>query len=252
MHRIMCPLTTSKRYPFAITLCVYCWRLYGQYSYFLDNDCILDIVGSDQSTLSLLDESSLAITTTDPTVAADALMDRIDEISVYYHRLSVYYTIILALMLPSIVLLYVVIMAIARCLSWCIKRAVAPIQSVAGRVGTRSSANSQYSEKQERFNLVERSVADCPICIRSDIELVLTKGCRHGCCRECLRKYIETDLKNIASYPRRCFMNDCHTLLNYTNVEYVMTGHELEEYDRMLIKSSTSGSNEVCHCVWTR
>ena len=183
--------------------------------------------------------------TTTSSLSADALMDRIDEIHSFYHRLAVYYSTILALMLPSMVLLYYVIMAIVQCLSFCIKTAVSPIRNVAGRVGTRSSANSQYSEKQERFNLVERSVADCPICMRSDIELVLTKGCRHGCCRECLRKYIETDLKNIGSYPRRCFMNDCHILLNYTNVEYVMTAQELEEYDRMLIKSSTSGSNEV-------
>merc|ERR1719384_1204512 len=55
-------------------------------------------------------------------------------------------------------------------------------------------------------------------------------------------------MKNIAAYPRKCFMNDCNTLLNHTNVEYVLDGEDLEEYDRMLIKSSTSGSNETIGC----
>ena len=180
-------------------------------------------------------------------------MDRLDEIQLFYHRLSIYYTLILVLMLPSLVLLYYIILGIIQCITCCLKTAAAPIHNVAGRVNTRNAANSQYSEKQHRLDLVERSVADCPICIRSDIELILTKGCRHGCCKECLRQYVETDLKNIAAYPRKCFMNDCNTLLNYTNVEYVLDGEDLEEYDRMLIKSSTSGSNEVCdgifHCI---
>ena len=56
-------------------------------------------------------------------------------------------------------------------------------------------------------------------------------------------------MKNIGQYPRKCFMNDCQILLNYTNVEYVLTNeNELEEYDRMLIMASTNGNNESISC----
>ena len=146
-------------------------------------------------------------------------------------------------MLPTTILLYYVILKLYHALCCCFKTVAAPFTNIR-RGGVR---NVTYSVKQERLDLVEKSTADCPICLQTEIELVLTKGCRHGCCRGCLRKYVETDLKNIASYPRKCWMSDCQTLLNYTNVEYVLSAQELEEYDRMLIKSSTSGSNEVCN-----
>merc|ERR1719361_607435 len=249
------------RYPFAITLCVYCWRLYDRYCYFHEKHCILDfefydIRDSTSSMDSDLDSDSYSLSfssTSSPSLLnADTTRFRVDDISSFYYRLCIYYTLILALMLPSLVALYYMM----RCIAYCIHSAKAPLHNVAGRAmaSTRmdrsTTTQSTYSDKEQRFNLVERSVAECPICIQPELELIVTKGCRHGCCAECLRQYIETDLKNIASYPMKCFMNDCNTLLNYTNVEYVLQHHphHLVEYDRMLIKSSTSGSNETITC----
>eukprot|EP01084_Bolivina_argentea_P158859 276709_1 len=212
------------RYPFAITMTVYSWFMYNIYSYFADKHCILS----------------------SSTDNANDLYDRILNIHSYLYRLCIYNTCIIIFMIPTLLLIYYIIFYICHLINKIIcKCKLFIIESISNT----PIDNNGYLDKSERSNLVEKSMADCPICMNSNIELILTKGCKHGSCRDCLYQYLITDLKNIGAYPRKCFMNDCEILLNYTNVEYVLTNNkELEEYDRMLIMSSTNGNNETIAC----
>jgi len=213
------------RYPFAITMVVYSWWMYGIYSYFTERDCIL------------------------PTSTADMydMTSRIGEIHEFLYRLCIYNTLILTLMTPSLLFVYFFCFYGSKLL----KRAALKLTSCcSSRINPPRTSNVEhYSDKSERYGLVEKSVSDCPICMAEQTEIILTKGCLHGCCHECLKQYLKSDLKNIGAYPRKCFMNDCRILLNYTNVEYALTDeNELEEYDRMLIMCSTQGNNETMAC----
>ena len=61
---------------------------------------------------------------------------------------------------------------------------------------------------------------------------------------DCLRSYVTVDLKDISKYPFKCFFPECETLLQYNSVEYVLEPEQLNEYDRMLIKSSDAGKTD--------
>ena len=207
---------------------VYSYFMYNIYTYFINRDCIL----SDNSF---------------------EIYQRIDEIHLFLYRLTIYYTLIIIFMIPSLLFIYYLLFFLYKLCLWIYdKFEIFCIRYNNNRVNNNNNNNnnnSNYLDKSERYNLVEKSMSDCPICLNENVELILTKGCKHGCCSECLYKYLKTDLKNIGSYPRKCFMNECDILLNYTNVEYVLIKNiELEEYDRMLILSSTNGENETISC----
>lgn len=183
---------------------------------------------------------------------ADDIFDRIQEIEPFLYRLKVYYSLIICFMTPTLLLIYYIILYFCKLCGWIYDKidicCIIHIRGHFNGIGT-NNTDSNYLDKSARGLLVEKlEDSDCPICLENT-DLILTKGCGHGCCKECLYKYIITDLKNIGQYPRVCFMNDCNILLNYTNVEYVLTNeNELEEYDRMLIMASTNGNNETIAC----
>eukprot|EP01084_Bolivina_argentea_P145604 255173_1 len=217
------------RYPFAITLTVYSWFMYNIYAYFEDKHCVLP----------------------SSTVNADRVVQRMNKIYLFLYRICIYYTLILVFMTPTLLLVYYILWYLFALLSATTHRIkLCCVQCFSIRnVQHNNNADHGYLDKMERNNLVSKSVSDCPICMSADIELILTKGCKHGSCRECLYQYLATDLKNIGMYPRKCFMTNCETLLNYTNVEYVLIdNNELEEYDKMLIMASTNGNNESIAC----
>lgn len=93
-------------------------------------------------------------------------------------------------------------------------------------------------------------IGDCDLCLTKDLELILMRGCKHGCCNECFATYLKTNLKNISCYPRKCFYPECKTLINYTHAEYVLQNVDLLEYDRMLIMSSSNDTDTiVCYTI---
>ena len=183
---------------------------------------------------------------------ANDLFYRIQDIEPFLYRLKIYYSLIVFFMTPTLLLIYYIIFYFCKLFKWIYDKInICCIIYIGGQFhGVRNNSDSHYLDKSERGLLVEKlENSDCPICFLENTDLILTKGCKHGCCKECLYKYIITDLKNIGEYPRVCFMNDCNILLNYTNVEYVLTNeNELEEYDRMLIMASTNGNNETIAC----
>ena len=170
------------RYPFLITLLVYAYFTRDIYAYFLDRDTHGSCLLNDDD---------------------GALHARMLDIDAFLQRQSTYYTLVAALMTPSLLCAYSLLWCVCRACNVCRVHALRCCHSVCVQRRTRSLEVADNINKKQRIELVERTIDACPICLRGDMELVLTKGCRHGCCRQCLRAYLEADLKNVAAV---CFL----------------------------------------------
>lgn len=231
---------------------VHLWLLYDVFNYILNHNCVA-IFSDDSSSFTSSIENTVN----------------------WCFKESIYATLIVLFMFPSICLLYFflyytikyvkngIYYFFERYYFPCITRhchniyycfvfltcclSQASRNHYLGNARRRGADKSNLSQ-EERKKLVKFSNGNCPLCLDEKIDLILTQGCNHGCCINCLKNYLMTDLKDISKYPRHCFYPQCQTLIQYTNVEYVLDGENLNEYDRMYTKSTDNDTEMIVEC----
>ena len=240
------------RYPFIITLIVYTYLIYIRYYNILTYNCI-DINSFEYSNI----------------------INRITNLKDFIFKIFIFEIIIISLLLPTLCIVYVIIYYIFKMIYTIFKCIIKYYIILINKIiccncvykcllcccweneynnninnNIRIRRNKNNLTIKQRKNITSKYMknGDCCICFETNIPLIVTRGCMHGSCVTCFYSYIINDIKDTSKYPRRCFGHKCQMLINYIDVEYVLTRDELDIYDQISIKAATSNKNDFFTC----
>ncbi|ETO26130.1 IBR domain containing protein [Reticulomyxa filosa] len=218
-------------YPFVISCLIYCWFLYNTYSTIKDEDCIVSVNESNE------------------------VSHRINELETFSLNLCLHYLGLLLFMFPTISGVYLTCYKVkrlfCRLLDCCLRGYVHVVTAISccHCLFVTLTCCCLHGERQvllQRRQSYQRVQSNNWTTDQRKKLVQLSPGV------ECLRQYLQTDLKNITSYPRRCWYLNCNTLIAYHEAEYVLNEQQLMIYDQLLVKSSVHNAEQIVIAVMVK
>ncbi|ESN98785.1 hypothetical protein HELRODRAFT_162245 [Helobdella robusta] len=93
-------------------------------------------------------------------------------------------------------------------------------------------------------------IHDCQICFceKSGYMCLKLSGCGHIFCKDCLKSFLDVQIKDGNVKSLQCLAEKCSTEINHSMVKSLVDAETFERYDRLLLKASLESMSDIAYC----